>query len=189
MRIVRSQLVPPTVALLAVLALLPAATAARPQPPEEAPEEPRQSGAEDSPSAESAESPIALQSVEVLPEKPGAETLCRLKVEIVNRADQPVTAFGFDVTVAGHPLPVYRNQLFLKVVPAGATVELPLYNFWTSETGRPAPAGDKMPVEITLREARWVKVGEEEDTEVWELQGEVPGLPVSARTVVELKKE
>jgi hypothetical protein len=131
---------------------------------------------------------LALQSVEVLPETPGPETLCRLSVEIVNRAEQPATAFGFDVSVAGHPLPVYENQLFLKVVPPGETVELPLYNFWASETGRPAPADGKMPVEITLREARWVKVGEEEGTEVWELQGEVPGLPVSARTVVELKK-
>ena len=169
------------VALLTLLALLPAAAAhaqedAEAQEPPEAREEAK------------AEAPVALQSVEVLPEKPGAETLCRLSVEIVNRADRPVTAFGFDVTVAGHGLPVYENQLFLKVVPAGETVEHALYNFWTSETGRPAPADGKMPVEITLREARWVKVGEEDGTEVWELQDDVPGLPVSTRTVVELKK-
>ncbi|MGD2115779.1 MAG: hypothetical protein PVG07_12040, partial [Acidobacteriota bacterium] len=175
-----------SLAVAAALAFL-TATIAHSQEGREEAEAPAETPSE-APSEVETESPLALRSVEILPEAPGPETLCRLSVEIVNRADEPVTAFGFDVTVAGHPLPVYENQLFLKVVPPGATVELALYNFWSSETGRPAPAGGEMPVQVTLREARWVKLGEEEGTEVWELQGEVPGLPVSARTVVELKE-
>lgn len=144
-------------------------------------------GQEEAPK-QAAKPQISIDAVKVTPEKPGAETLCRLTVTLHNRGERAMTAFGFDVTVAGHPLPVYDNQLFLKVVPAGETVELALYNFWTSETGRPAPADGKMPVEVTLREARWVKVGDDKGVEVWELQDAIQGLPVSVKTVVTLKK-
>ncbi len=161
-------------ALLAVL--LPLLTVgARAQEAEEAPPPP----------------PLALESLTVepaVPGPPGPETLCQLRVKIANRGEKAATAFGFDVTVSGQRLPVYDNQLFLKVVPAGEAVELALYNFWTSETGRPAPTDGKMPVEVTLREARWVKVGDEEGVETWELQDEIKGLPVSVKTVVALKK-
>ncbi len=168
------------VVLLALLGL--PGGIARAQEADEAPAQ------EEASEQESAESPLKVASVRVSPESPGPEALCTLTVEIANGAERAITAFGFDVTVAGNPLPVYDNQLFLKVVPAGETVELPLYNFWTSETGRPAPADGKMPVEVTLREARWVKLGEEDGTEVWELEGEVGGLPVTAETMVTLKK-
>lgn len=167
-------------ALVALLAL--PGGIARAQEAEEAP------AREEATEQESAESPLKVAAVRVSPESPGPETLCTLTIEIANASERAITAFGFDVTVAGNPLPVYDNQLFLKVVPAGETVELPLYNFWTSETGRPAPADGKMPVEVSLREARWVKLGEEDGTEVWELEGDVGGLPVSAETVVTLKK-
>lgn len=132
--------------------------------------------------------PLALESLTIEPAAPGPETLCQLRVKIANEGEKAATAFGFDVTVSGQRLPVYDNQLFLKVVPAGETVELALYNFWTSETGRPAPADGKMAVEVTLREARWVKVGDEKGVEVWDLQDEIGGLPVSTKTVVTLKK-
>jgi len=157
-------------ALVLLATLLPAG--ARAQAAEDAPPPP----------------PLALESLTIQPAAPGPETLCQLKVKIANRGDKAATAFGFDVTVSGQHLPVYDNQLFLKVVPAGETVELALYNFWTSETGRPAPADGKMPVEVTLREARWVKVGDDKGVEVWELQDAIQGLPVSVKTVVTLKK-
>lgn len=160
-----------TATALALLILLPSAGAGA-QEAEEAPPAP----------------PLGLESLTIEPATPGPETLCQLTVKISNGGDKAATAFGFDVTVAGHRLPVYDNQLFLKVVPAGETVELALYNFWTSETGRPAPADGKMPVEVTLREARWVKVGDEKGVEVWDLQDAIPGLPVSTKTVVTLKK-
>lgn len=135
---------------------------------------------------------LALEAVRVeapVPgEPPGPETLVRLKVAIANRGEEIASALVFTVTVAGQELPVYRNQVFLKAVPPGETTELQLYNFWTGETGRPAPADGRLPVEVTLREARWMSVADEEGVEVWKPLGEVEGLPVAASTVVALKK-
>jgi len=136
----------------------------------------------------SAKAPISIDAVQVTPENPAADTLCRLTVTLHNRGERPMTALGFDVSVAGHPLPVYDNQLFLKSIGPDETVDLALYNFWTSETGRPAPADGKMKVEVTLREARWLKTGEEDGVEVWTLEGPVEGLPTSGETIVPLSK-
>jgi hypothetical protein len=125
-------------------------------------------------------------------EAPGADTLARLSVTIANRGDRIASALAFTVEVAGQELPVYVKQVFLKPVPPGEHVELALYNFWTSETGRPAPADGKLKVEVTLREAQWMKRSVEKDgegdVEVWTPLGPVEGLPVSASTVVTLKK-
>lgn len=131
---------------------------------------------------------VSIDAVKVTPDKPGAETLCRLTVTLHNHGERPMTAFGFDVTVAGHTLPVYDNQLFLKALGPDEAVDLALYNFWTSETGRPVPADGKMAVEVTLREARWLATGDDKGVEVWTLEGPVDGLPVSAKTVVALAK-
>lgn len=162
--------------LLALLLTSPLAPHARAQ--DEAPDAP-----------EDAKPLLTLESVEVRPPEGrslGPETLARLTVQIVNRGEKTASALAFTVTVAGHELPVYARQVFLKSVPAGETTELALYNFWTSETGRPAPADGKLEVEVTLREARWMEVSEEEGAEVWTPVGEVAGLPSSASTTVQL---
>ena len=66
-----------------------------------------------------------------------------------------------------------------------------LYNFWTSESGRPAPADGRVEVLVRLREARWVEVSEvEEDgetVEVWTPVGDVAGLPQTVSVTLELK--
>ncbi|HSL82407.1 MAG TPA: hypothetical protein VLF66_06490 [Thermoanaerobaculia bacterium] len=122
-------------------------------------------------------------------EAPGPESLVRLTVEIANRGEEIASALVFTVTVAGQPLPVYEKQVFLKAIPPGGATELRLYNFWTGETGRPAPADGKLPVEVTLTEARWMDVStDEEGVEVWKPLGDVEGLPASASTVVSLEK-
>jgi len=122
-------------------------------------------------------------------EAPGPESLVRLTVEIANRGEEIASALVFTVTVAGQPLPVYEKQVFLKAIPPGGATELRLYNFWTGETGRPAPADGKLPVEVTLTEARWMDVStDEEGVEVWKPLGDVEGLPASASTVVALKE-
>lgn len=122
-------------------------------------------------------------------EAPGPESLVRLTVEIANRGEEIASALVFTVTVAGQPLPVYEKQVFLKAIPPGGTTELRLYNFWTGETGRPAPADGKLPVEVTLTEARWMDIStDDEGVEVWKPLGEVEGLPASASTMVTLKK-
>lgn len=171
----------PALALLLALLVAPAQFA----------QEGAQEGAQEPEPPEPSAPLLALESVTVetpvAGQAPGPESLVRLKVAIANRGEEIASSLVFTVTVAGHELPVYRNQVFLKAVPPGATTELQLYNFWTGETGRPAPADGKLPVEVTLREARWMSVTDEEGVEVWKPLGEVEGLPVSASTVVALK--
>jgi hypothetical protein len=137
-------------ALVAILALTALPALARPAGAQSEKSPP---AAEKAP--ETAAKPLlALEGLIVEPSNPGTETLCRLRVKIANHGEKIASAFAFKVEVAGHELPVYRNEVFMKPVPAGKTVELALYNFWTSETGRPAPTDGKLPVQVTLREAR-----------------------------------
>jgi len=131
-----------------------------------------------------------IQGIEVTPASPGAETLCRLSATISNGGSRAAYSFGFDVELNGRPLPVYEKQLFLQVIEAGQSEEVALFNFWTSETGRPAPADGELEVLVRLREARWVEVSEvEEDgetVEVWTPVGDVSGLPRSLSLTLEL---
>ncbi len=143
---------------------------------------------------ESAQAPapeVVLAGFEVTPAAPGRETLCRLVATVDNKGRRAVYGFGFDVELDGRPLPVYEKQLFLQVIEAGESAEVALYNFWTSERGRPAPADGKLAVVVRLREARWVEVIEvEEDgetVEVWTPVGDVAGLPQTASRTLELK--
>ena len=134
---------------------------------------------------------MVLTGIEVTPASPGPDTLCRLVATVRNGGDRAVYSFGFDVELNGRALPVYEKQLFLQVIEAGESDEVALYNFWTSETGRPAPADGRLEVVVRLREARWVEVSEvEEDgetVEVWTPVGEVAGLPQAASRTLELK--
>ena len=134
---------------------------------------------------------VVLAGIEVAPAAPGPETLCKLTATIENTGGRAVYSFGFDVEVNGHSLPVYEKQLFLQVIEAGQSEEVALYNFWTSETGRPAPENGKLEVLVRLREARWVDVSEAEEdgetVEVWTPAGDVPGLPQTVRVALELK--
>ena len=75
-----------------------------------------------------------------------------------------------------------------EVVPVARRIPISL-DFWTTETGRPAPADGKLRVTVTLRAAQWVGITTEDDgTEVWTLGEAVPGLPVTQELVVPLKK-
>ena len=134
---------------------------------------------------------VVLSGIDVTPASPGAETLCKLIATIENSGDRAVYGFGFDVELNGRSLPVYEKQLFLQVIEAGESEDVALFNFWTSETGRPAPADGKLDVLVRLREARWVEVSEvEEDgetVEVWTPLGDVPGLPQAVSLTLELK--
>lgn len=130
---------------------------------------------------------LVLDELTVTPEKPRADTLCQLRVKVRNTSDRTVTALAFTVTVAGQELAVYGNQLYLQAFPPGATTELRLYNFWTSETGRPAPQDGKLPIRVTLREAQFVTVAKAPNgDETWDLGDKVPGLPVTVEKSVPL---
>lgn len=131
---------------------------------------------------EASEPKVTLQSITVMPSDPAADTLCKLSVAIGNTGDRTVSQFGFSVRINDAELPVYANQLFMYPVEPGATLEIPLYNFWSTETFRPAPADGKLDLEVSLREAEWMQIEMEDDVEVWTPLGAVEGLP-STRTV------
>lgn len=131
---------------------------------------------------------LTLEAVKVDPASPGPDTLCRLSVTLRSSGAKTASALGFRVKVDGRELPVYRNELFFRPVAAGATAEVRLHNFWSSETGRPFPTGGRMTVEVTLAEAQWMDVKTENGAEVWTPAGPVEGLPVSKSVTLTLPK-
>jgi hypothetical protein len=134
---------------------------------------------------ESAPKPsLSIAKVSVTPLDAGADTLCHLTVELANAGDRIASQLGFVVKVNGRELPVYKNQLFMQRVDPGKTVTLKLYNFWTSETSRPAATDGRYEVEVSLVAAKWYRIGDEKGTEVWTPLDVVPGLPVSAKATV-----
>lgn len=131
---------------------------------------------------------LTLEAVQVDPASPGPDTLCRLSVRLKSSGTKTASALAFRVRVDGKDLPVYEKELFLKPVAPGASTEIRLHNFWSSETGRPFPTGGKMTVEVTLAEARWMDVKTQDGAEVWTPVGPVEGLPVSKTVTLTLGK-
>ncbi len=123
---------------------------------------------------------LEILSVAVEPASPGPETLCDLRVEIANRGREAASRFAFEVRVSGEALTVYEDELVLQPIPPGESAEVRLHNFWSSETGRPFPQDGKLVVEVTLREASWVRVDEASGTR--RPVGQVGGLPVSSQS-------
>lgn len=135
-------------------------------------------------------SPVVVESVRVEPPAPGPDTLCQLTVTLANRGDKTASQLGFRVELNGQSLTVYDNQLFMYPVEPGEATEIPLYNFWTTETSRPdMPADGTYEVAVTLREAQWTDISlDEEGVEVWKPLGPVEGLPVTASVTLETPK-
>jgi hypothetical protein len=121
-------------------------------------------------------------------ERPGAETLCRLTVTLRNTGSETASALGFKVEINRQELAVYRSHLFYYAVAPGKATEVPLYNFWTTETGRPFPADGKLEVSVALVEAQWTRVATQEGVEVWTPLGAVSGLPSTAAVTLELER-
>lgn len=133
---------------------------------------------------------LTVSGITVQPEKPGADTLCRLRVQLTNTGDKTASRLGFGVSLNGQDLGVYGNQIFMYPIEPGATEEISLYNFWTTETSRAMPADGKLRVEVTLKEAVWTRVStetdEEGEIEVWTPIGPVEDLPSTASITVEM---
>lgn len=121
--------------------------------------------------------PVTVESVRVTPAAAGPETLCQLHVVVRNAGPRAVSQLAFRVTLEGAELPAYARRLFMARLDPGESRELRLFNFWTSETGRPAPADGHFELEVALVEARWVDVTREGEVEIWTPGGPVPGLP------------
>lgn len=145
------------------------------------------------PGAKAAKAPakaplLAIEEVAVAPAAPGPDTLCKLRVTLRNRGTAPASRLRFAVGIGGREVEAYRDKLWLQALPPGAATEVALYNFWTTETGRPAPKDGKLAVEVTLAEARWMK-GEDDGkgAVVWTPAGEVEGLPLARSMTLRVK--
>ncbi len=143
----------------------------------------------DDPAEEASSPQLIIESITVTPEQPGPDTLCQLRVQLRNRGPEIASQLDFSIKINGQELAVYTNQLFMFPVPAGATEEIQLYNFWTTETSRPMPKDGKLTVEVVLKDARWMEIKEDEEgVEVWTPLGEVDGLPVSKSVTLTMSR-
>jgi hypothetical protein len=140
-------------------------------------------------SAQEKQPALSLESVRVEPASPGPDTLCRLSVTIKNSGDRPASALELAVKLNGRELPAYKNRLYLKAVEPGATREIRLFNVWSTEAGRPAPADGKLTLEVTLSRAAWMQRETKDGAEVWTAAGPVEGLPVTKSLTVTLGKK
>lgn len=139
-------------------------------------------------SAQEKKPALVLEAVRIEPASPAPETLCRLSVTLRNAGDRPVSALELAVKIDGRPLPAYKDRLFLKAVEPGASREVRLFNFWSSEPGRPAPADGKLTLEVTLARAAWMRKEVKDGAEVWTAAGAVEGLPLTKTVTVQIGK-
>ena len=100
-------------------------------------------------------SSLRLVAIDVQPAQAAPDTLCRLKVRIRNDGSESASDLMFQVTVNGQRLAVYLNHVFTPDLTPGKETEVQLYNFWSSETGRPFPKDGQLLVAVQLTSARW----------------------------------
>ena len=60
------------------------------------------------------------------------------------------------MTINGQRLASYVNHVFHTTLEPGKDLDLPLYNFWSSEAGRPYPGDGRLVLEVRVIEARWL---------------------------------
>lgn len=138
--------------------------------------------------AQNAKPALTLESVKVDPAAPGPDTLCHLSVTLRNAGSRRASALEFLVKVNGKELPAYKDRIYLQPVEPGATREVRLFNFWSTEPSRPAPANGKLQVEVTLARASWMDRETKDGAEVWTPAGPAEGLPVTKSVTVTMKK-
>lgn len=132
---------------------------------------------------------LTLEAVKVDPAAPGPDTLCHLSVTLRNAGSKRASALEFVVKVNGRELAAYKDRLYLEPVEPGATREIRLFNFWSTEPGRPAPADGKLQVEVTLVHASWMDRSEQNGAEVWTPAGPAEGLPVTKSVALTMGKK
>jgi hypothetical protein len=117
---------------------------------------------------------LTILAVDVQPPHPGPDTLCKLKVRLRNSGPDAASELSFQVTVNGKRLAPYVNHTFRSFIAPGKDTEVSLYNFWSSEYGRPFPSDGRLVIEVRLTAARWVMPG---STDASTLAGPVNPLP------------
>jgi hypothetical protein len=99
---------------------------------------------------------LRIVAVDVQPPNPGPDTLCRLRVRLRNSSKEPASDLSFRVTINGQRLANYVNHTFRTTLEPGKDTDLPLYNFWSSEAGRPYPSDGRLVIEVRVIGARWL---------------------------------
>ena len=138
--------------------------------------------------AEEKKPALSLESVRIEPASPGPDTLCRLSVTVKNSGERPASALELAVKLNGREIPAYKNRLYLKAVEPGATREIRLFNFWSTEAGRTAPADGKLTLEVTLARAAWMQRETKDGAEVWTAAGPVEDLPITKAVTLQVGK-
>lgn len=134
---------------------------------------------------------VTIEAVRVEPAIVGPETLCKLRVTLHNRGPAMASLLGFEVKVGDVVLPGYAKDLFVIELPPGERRDVELFNFWSSETGRPLPEGETLMVTVRLLEATYFETsrgGDEVEPgplETWTPLGPVEGLPSEGSAIVE----
>ena len=129
---------------------------------------------------------LSLESVRIEPASPGPETLCRLSVTVRSSGERPASALQFTVKLNGRDLAAYKDRMYMQPIEPGAVRELRLFNFWSTEAGRPAPADGKLTLQVTLAGAAWMQKEMKDGAEVWTPAGPVDGLPVTKSITVKM---
>ncbi len=132
---------------------------------------------------------LTLESVRVEPPSPGPDTLCRLSVTLRNAGEVPASALELTVKLNGRELSAYKDRLFLHAVEPGTAREIRLFNFWSTEPGRPAATDGKLTVEVTLARAAWMQREMKDGTETRTFAGPVEGLPLTKSVTLKLGKK
>ena len=131
---------------------------------------------------------LILESVHVEPASPGPDTLCRLRVTVRSTGERPASALQFAVKLNGRDLAAYKNRVYMQSIEPGAARELHLFNFWSTEAGRPAPGNGKLTLEVTLAGAAWMQREMKEGAEIWTPLSPVEGLPITKSLAVKMSK-
>jgi hypothetical protein len=132
---------------------------------------------------------LTLEAVRVEPPAPAPDTLCRLSVTLRNAGDRPASALELAVKLNGRELAAYEDRVFLHAVEPGASREIRLFNFWSTEAGRPAPADGRLTVEVTLARAVWMQREMKDGAEVWTPAGPAEGLPSTRSVTLKMGKK
>jgi hypothetical protein len=132
---------------------------------------------------------LTLETVRVEPASPEPDTLCRLSVTLRNRGEHPASALELMVKIDGREITAYKDRLYLQAVQPGTEREIRLFNFWSTEAGRPAPKDGNLTVEVTLARASWMQREMKDGAEVWSPLGPVDGLPVTRNVVLKLARK
>lgn len=130
---------------------------------------------------------LRIEAILLSPDRPAAETLCQLRLRLHNDSEKPISGLELRVALDGRELTVYRNQLLMDFLAPRAPTEIELFNFWTTESDRPAPTDGQLRLEISVEKAHWLEITAAADgTETWTLLEPVPGLPIAKRVEIAL---